>query len=558
MGGCDCPPPLVERRVDGELLCEFLFDGGPPLPDDDAGTDAGTDLGVDAGCVGGESCVPEESCQLGAQMCVEGQPRCVATGPAPDGAECTACATDNCVCDAGACEARLLGESEYLKASNAGAFDEFGGSFGVGLAISADGNTLVAGAIGEATSGGGVNPERDDLMPGSGAAYVFERRGEGWEEVAMLKAPEPVANDGCGSDVAISRRGDVIAVGCARRGTERRGEVLTFIRSDDSWEPDDILVAPGASTEDRFGLTLAIANDGQVIAVGAPGEDSSIGGVDPPLDARGNRTGAAFVFRRIGAGWELDAVLKAPVPENTAVLGRVALSADGTVLAAAATGETESGVADAGAIYVYSYSPVRTDQWRFEQRLVSPTPENGAFFGNQLSLSGSGRLLAVSAHRSARGAPGVGFGSGAPVTDSGSVFTYERTAELWELQQRFRLPEVSEGDTLGTGLSLADGGDLLVIGSPGEGTLASVGRVDAQNDDRPGSGCVAVFRRGESTWMLEALLKHPLAAEADGLGSSVAVTPSGHRVIASAPGEDARRSAGDGEASQSGAVFVIR
>lgn len=58
-------------------------------------------------------------------------------------------------------------QRQYLKASNAEAFDRFGG----GLAVSSDGTSIVVGATGEAS--GAVGNQADNSAPESGAAYVF-------------------------------------------------------------------------------------------------------------------------------------------------------------------------------------------------------------------------------------------------------------------------------------------------------------------------------------------------------------------------------------------------
>jgi hypothetical protein len=61
-------------------------------------------------------------------------------------------------------------QQAYLKASTPGKFDEFGYS------VSISGDTIIVGALAEASSAVGVNgdPNNDDA-PGSGAAYVFVR-----------------------------------------------------------------------------------------------------------------------------------------------------------------------------------------------------------------------------------------------------------------------------------------------------------------------------------------------------------------------------------------------
>jgi hypothetical protein len=52
-----------------------------------------------------------------------------------------------------------------------------------GTSVSISGNTIVVGAIGEDSG----STEEDDSVTNSGAAYVFERSGGEWIQVAYLK-----------------------------------------------------------------------------------------------------------------------------------------------------------------------------------------------------------------------------------------------------------------------------------------------------------------------------------------------------------------------------------
>src|SRR6478735_3361004 len=94
-------------------------------------------------------------------------------------------------------------QQAYLKASNAGAGDQFG------VAVALAGDTLAVGALGEAGGSTGINHGDNNNAPGSGAAYVFTRTGGVWTQQAYVKA----SNTGgqFGSGVALA--GDTLAVG---------------------------------------------------------------------------------------------------------------------------------------------------------------------------------------------------------------------------------------------------------------------------------------------------------------------------------------------------------
>ena len=64
---------------------------------------------------------------------------------------------------------------DYLKASNAGAYEHFGET----VALSADGRTLAVGAIYEDSAGSGIGGDQSDRSaPNAGAVYVFVRDGD--------------------------------------------------------------------------------------------------------------------------------------------------------------------------------------------------------------------------------------------------------------------------------------------------------------------------------------------------------------------------------------------
>ena len=93
-------------------------------------------------------------------------------------------------------------QQAYLKASNT----DNGDKFGYSVAISGD--TLVVGALSEASDGSGQD---DNSNNGAGAVYVFVRENNQWSQQAYLKASNVPICSGFGSSVAIS--GDTLVVG---------------------------------------------------------------------------------------------------------------------------------------------------------------------------------------------------------------------------------------------------------------------------------------------------------------------------------------------------------
>ena len=120
--------------------------------------------------------------------------------------------TDNSAPRAGAVyvftrTAGVWSQQAYLKASNAGAHQNFGGN-----SLALLGDVIAVGGCLEDSNGTGINGEQGNSnAPNSGAVYLFRRSGGMWTQKAYLKASTSNAGDEFGVGVALS--GDGLAVG---------------------------------------------------------------------------------------------------------------------------------------------------------------------------------------------------------------------------------------------------------------------------------------------------------------------------------------------------------
>ena len=100
-------------------------------------------------------------------------------------------------------------QQAYIKSSNVHVND----LFGIRLALSRDGNLLVASSMLQGGGGRGVNASQQDFSAEeSGAVYVFTRTGTTWTQRAYLKSPNSDAYDEFGSGVAMSGDGNTLAI----------------------------------------------------------------------------------------------------------------------------------------------------------------------------------------------------------------------------------------------------------------------------------------------------------------------------------------------------------
>jgi hypothetical protein len=203
-------------------------------------------------------------------------------------------------------------QQAYLKPSNGEPQD----SFGVHLAISDAGDTLLVGSLDEDCAAIGIDAGgceadwRNDLS--MGAAYVFARSGTTWSQQAFLKASNTGVNDWFGARVALSGDGTVAAVGApfedaAGTGTTARpddnsateaGAVYLFVRSGGAWQQRAYVKGSNTQAFDQFGSSVALDRTGTLLVASAWGEDSAARTVNGNQnDNAAAEAGAAYVMR---------------------------------------------------------------------------------------------------------------------------------------------------------------------------------------------------------------------------------------------------------------------
>lgn len=195
-------------------------------------------------------------------------------------------------------------QQAYLKASNTGEEDWFGWS------VAVSGDTAVVGADGEDGSATRVNgDETDDSSPDSGAAYVFHRSGTTWVQQAYLKASNTAEGDGFGVLVDVSEDTLVVAAwgedssvgGVNGDETDdaapESGAAYVFRRTGATWTQQAYLKASHPEAEDYFGTGTSVAVSGDIVVIGAWGDDSGATGVNgDATDNSATDSGAAYLF----------------------------------------------------------------------------------------------------------------------------------------------------------------------------------------------------------------------------------------------------------------------
>lgn len=299
----------------------------------------------------------------------------------------------------------------------------------------------------------GINDELSSsgYLVDSGSVYVYSRDNSGnWTQQAYIKASDPDYGDYFGHDIALSADGNVLAVGSyyedggnpfdeTDNSIEDSGAAYVFTRdSDQNWTQQAYIKASNIGEGDNFGYTVALSGDGKTLAVSAINEESTTSGINTTPNDEGSYLGAVYVFTSADTGdWSQQAYIKVTDGTNISRLGRsLALSMDGNILAIG-TGFEDSltaGVQESyiyvsdewntGAVFMFTRAP---DSMTWSPGAYVKAPNVGGFyyFGESVSLSYDGQIMAVGARREGNNAAGVGGNQdNGELKDSGAVYLY--------------------------------------------------------------------------------------------------------------------------------------
>jgi len=455
----------------------------------------------------------------------------------------------------------------YFKASNPDSGDFFGDS----VALSADGNTLAVGAPDENGSSPGINGEENNLLR-SGAVYVYSKSGMIWKQQAYIKASTPGFVDYFGRDVSLSADGNTLAVGAifedgggsGVNGDENdllldSGATYVFSRTGDTWSQQAYIKPSNPGENDWFGGSVSLSADGNTLAVAAIKEDSNATGVNDVDNNALSDAGAAYVFVRSETTWQQQAYIKSSNPDSSDFFGQtLSLSGDGKTLAIGSSFEDGSsasinGVDDnlyenAGAVYVYVFSLSR-QEWTQQAYVKSNNIEPDDRFGNSVSLSGDGNVLAVGAAKEISRSAGIDEAVSTNFDNTGAVYLFDRVGNVWSQQTFIKAGDPDIRGHFGASVSLASDGNSLAVGS-----------TNSEFNDVSFVGSAYVYKHDGLIWSQEAHIKAKYSDRHDEFGGTVSLSADGDTMAVSAFREDGGAAGingvDDNSLHLSGAVFL--
>ena len=256
---------------------------------------------------------------------------------------------------------------------------------GSAVSITPDGNTILGTAEqGDAyfagTSGGGNQGD-------AGAAYIWKKSGSTWSQLTWY--PSPNYNE------------YPVASGLSVSNTVPTSNIFSYGHSTtDGANPQPFGSYTNQSStrsNDRFGTSCDISDDGNTIIIGAPGRSQPYNLANTTV----YDMGSVYIFKYkytgapvTGYSWVENAHIQASDFKKYDYFGTsVALSSDGNTAIIGSPGNDSSNVKDSGAVYIFTYSGI---SWSQQYKVTPSVPVINGTFGQCVCLSSDGLVTMLS------------------------------------------------------------------------------------------------------------------------------------------------------------------
>jgi hypothetical protein len=298
-----------------------------------------------------------------------------------------------------------------------------------------------------------------------------------------------VADNGLAGDqfgTALASDGQLALVGApgADIGANAdQGAVYVFAKTGANWTQVAEITAPDGAAGDAFGSAVALS-----------GTTAVIGAFTVDVGANSNQ-GAAYVFVNDGGTWSEAARL---VSDDGAAFDNFgnAVALDGDTAMVGAINATVGGNPGQGAAYVFTADG---GNWSQAAKLVALEGAAADQFGQAVGLSGGTALVA---------AP---FADVAGAINQGATWVFTGSGPAWTEGQQLIAGDGADHEAFGNALAL-------------DGTTAVIGAYDASVDGGFDRGAAYVFSARGSSWTQVAKLVADDGMDSDQFGSAIALS----------------------------------
>lgn len=336
-----------------------------------------------------------------------------------------------------------FGQIQIGQTINGEAVGDFSGT---NISLSSDGNIVAIGAF-----------DNDGNGNNAGHVRVYENINGTWTQIGQDIDGEAIG-DLSGISVSLSCDGNIVAIGASNNNNI--GHVRIFENHGGLWSQigDDI---DGIPSQFFFGRSVSLSCDGRIVAIGAN-----------VMNSNSSVSGQACVYMNLGGFWQR---VGNPI-NNTQGINvlstTVSLSNNGNVMAVGTSFDPGNGILS-GNLRVFKN---QGESWSQIGQDIN-NQMDGDQFGREISLSGDGKVVAVSSMIINSENERIGL-----------VNVYQdQENESWS-QIGQAINGEMDGDQFGRGLSLSEDGSVIAIGAR------------LNNDNGLGAGQVRIFQNQNTIW----------------------------------------------------------
>lgn len=239
-------------------------------------------------------------------------------------------------------------------------------------------------------------------------------------------------------------------------------------------------------------------------------------------DDIGTYSGAAYVYRKVNNSWVEEAKLVGSgIIGNTRFGNDVSISGDGNTIAVSAARINSY----RGAVYLYKR---HLGSWVENTILVAADAANSDYFGQAIDLSNDGTRIAIAAYYDDE----VAY-------NTGSIYMFHENGLAWVQQAKLVVNDPEANDSIGYSITLSSDGNTMIAGTTRKGVAGNY------------IGAAYVFTWNGLNWVQTQKLTASDGISADYFGFSVAASSNGNVIAVGATGTDDK-------GKNSGSVYIYK
>lgn len=299
---------------------------------------------------------------------------------------------------------------------------------GKSVALSSNGTILAIGV-----------PWNDSNGINSGEVKIYKNIGNVWTQIGKnIYGKYP--GDQLGYHVSLSADGSILAIGAPYNSNHGKfkGQVQIYKNSNkNSWTQIGNSIY-GKAIGDLSGLNVSLANNGEIVAIGAPSNSE-----------KGENAGQVRIFRNTNNNWsQLGQDINGETEGDQSGTS-VSLSENGETVAIGATHNSGNGL-KSGHVRIFS---IENNSWTQIGQDING--ENaGDISGWKVSLAADGNTVAIGAPQNSENGK-----------SSGQVRVFKNVANNW-VQEGTSIYGETIGNNLGESVQLSSNGTIAAIGAP--------------------------------------------------------------------------------------------